>query len=157
MGGNNGSSPDARTNFDLLKQQIAEEHDRLSAEREPLRERLAAIDADLKKLGRMLSIVDPQEPIEPAPKPKGGKGPKVRCSPATLDRIVEFMQTHDPTPYIGFSRDQLAEGLQLSNSSVSYGLQELRAQERVRLVGKAPRMEGQMGIAPSLYKVMPSG
>jgi len=157
LSGNNGDGP--VTDFDLLAQQIGDQYDRLLAEREPLKARLAELDADVKRLERMLLIARPElrETVEPKPKPRGSRDVKGRTSEATRNRVVEFMQTHDPAPYRGFDRNTISEALGLSDSSVSYALKELRAEERVRLVGKLPRQDGQMGIAKSLYAVMPNG
>jgi SOS response regulatory protein OraA/RecX len=156
MSSSNGANPP--TDFDQLAEQIGEQYDRLVAEREPLKQRLAELDADVRRLERMLHIARPElreqaTEQQPQRKPKN----KVRTSDETKNRVVEFIQTHDPSPYRGFDRDTIAEGVGLSASSVSYALKELREQERVRLVGKRPRTEGQIGISPLLYTVMPNG
>ncbi len=158
MSSNNGA--DASTDFDQLASQIGEQYDRLRAEREPLKQRLDEIDADVKRLERMLLIARPElreQAGTPPPQAKSKAKNRVRVSQMTLDRVIEYMDTHDPRPYRGFNRDDIAEGIGQSNSSVAYALKELREQERVRLVGKQPRKEGQKGIAPLLYAVMPNG
>lgn len=157
LSGNNGGEP--RTDFDLLAGQIGEQYERLLAEREPLKARLAELDADVKRLERMLLIARPElreqqttTPQSPKPKAKGS-----RVSQATMDRVIAYMETHDPSPHRGFDRETISEQTGIEKSSVGYALNQLRREERVRLVGKRPRLPGQKGIAPMLYAVMPNG
>lgn len=158
MSDDNGANP--VTDFDLLAEQIGEQYDRLIAEREPLKARLDEINADVRRLERMLVIARPeaQEQAAPQAKPKNGKGKgRTRVSQATMDRVLKYMEQHDPSPYRGFDRVVIAEGTGVSESAVSYALKQLRETEQVRLVGKKPREPGQHGIAPLLYGVMPNG
>lgn len=154
MTGINGGSPDLST-FDALAEHVEQLYEVAAKRRNLLKDELAAADQELRRLERMLQIARPES--RPAKQVAGPRNPRTRVSSQTLDKILAYMERHDPSPERGFRIIDIAEGVGVSQSSVSYGLQELRELERVRLVGKAMHNRNATGMQPSLYAVMPNG
>lgn len=124
----------------------------LLAERDAMLQLVSGMDAELRRVRRVLKAAD-DEPGKPGPKRKGGPS---TLSQERLDVVVAAIREHAGADD-AFTSNDVVEWTSLPKDRVTVALRMLREQELVRLLGRSTLKPGQRGLAPYAYKVSSSG
>lgn len=135
------NSTDPKLNLGTLLEPVRERHAELVRERDDLQSQLDAVREEIGQFERILKAggVMEREPRKPQQK----KAAPTPTSPATRQRVLDFVNTHDEV-----ISTQVAEALGLSQSYSGKALAELRQEDKIRLVRNEPSSPDGRGHRP---------
>jgi|SRR6516162_1345683 hypothetical protein len=118
--------------------------EQLRAQKRELAESTMALDAEIKRIDRVLKAAEPE-----ARKPKPTKKKVAEDKVVAVWRVLENDHKGEE-----FTSAQVAEWTGISEGSVKLAISTLRDREMVRLTGRADPIPGKKGLTPYTYRLM---
>lgn len=122
--------------------------DQLAAERDDVLARVRTLDSVIRRLDAVLRAAEPKPGPRPKAKPKTASAGPV-SGEMRLSVLNALREAGKP-----LTRNEIAERIGRSATSVGSALATLRVTEEVRLAGRVSKGQGRKGILPQLYGLM---
>lgn len=120
--------------------------DQLAAERDGVYEQVKRLDSVIRRLDRVLNAAEQPQPKPKATKPKSGRAFNV-SEQVRMSVLNALREAGKP-----LTRNEIADRIGRSETTVGSALIALRETESVRLAGRGNRVG--RGIAPQLFALM---